>query len=218
MPGGEEADKSLLMVQTVDYDKGARTSPQILSWSLQTRYRGTFQRAETKVEEIYWDTIKQTAVSARLAVKSHEIDVRCFPSLVRAWKRRMETNRLSKRWWAASAARAPALQQDDFTFWRKGSGTSACKSGESLEQNQGDMKQLFAIAVGLFLFATELSDEKVGKTLQHVENSGIHAQISWSTETRQSQGFCYHSLMHGGISSVCLQRSSLYISLIEQVR
>lgn len=103
-------------------------------------------------------------------------------------------------------------------FCRKGSGTSVCKSGESLVKKQGDMKQLFAITVGLFLFDTELSGEKVGKILQHVENSSICVQISRSTETRQCLGVCYHCLMDGGISLVYLQRSSLCTSLIEELR
>lgn len=78
------------------------------------------------------------------------------------------------------------------------------------------MKQLFAIPVGLFLFATELSGEKVGKILQHMENADICVQISRFTETRQSLGLCYHYLMHGSISLVYLQRASLYTSLIEE--
>lgn len=75
-----------------------------------------------------------------------------------------------------------------------------CKSGESLQQNQGDMKQLFALAVGLFLFATAFCGEKVGKMLQHMENSNSSLQISRSTETRESLWLYYHYLMPGGIS------------------
>lgn len=135
------------MVQPGDYRRGTQQSP------LCRQDTEAVVHAKVKVEE---NLIKQTAARAGLSVKSCRIVLFTTLPLSHQFLKAKDGKRHPFKE-TASAAYAPALQLDDFTFCRCPTSFSACKSGKSLAQKQGDMKQLFPIAVGLFLFATELS-------------------------------------------------------------